>query len=206
MTVQIRLLVLAVFALPCSACGRGSRASLAAGGASSTTSLAHESTSLSPTICPAFLTQGDTAAHDEPTSTALLERGHAAATESVTVAILGAPSERRTEYDKAHGDTVVTLRYAGLEVWFYKGSDGVSELLGGLTLASPHCEVLPGLSVGASAASLTRLFGSPAVQRTVADTLHLQFQAGDPGPVASYINFVVLRDTIRTIQWQFGID
>jgi len=197
------LLALAVLAPGFSGCGRGNHASLAAGRASSK---ADEHASLSTPICPPFLTNGDTAAHNEPLSTALLSRGHeAGSTESVTVAILGPPSERRGEYNKTYADTIVRLRYAGLEVWFYKEDDG-RQFLAGATLTTPHCEVLPGLSVGASAAILSRLFGAPTFQRTVADTLHLQFQAGDPGPVDSYINFVVLRDTIRTIQWQFGID
>ncbi len=204
MTLRIRRPALAILALVYSACGRGNHPSHAPSGASPTTSNAHEDTSLSGAICPVFLTKGDTAARSEPVSTALLSRGHGAgATESVTVAILGPPSERRTEHDKTYGDTIVRLRYAGLEVGFYK--DG-AEILAGLTLTSPHCEVFPGLSVGASAASLSRLFGAPAFQHAVADSLILQFQAGEPGPVASYINFVVLRDTIRTIQWQFGID
>jgi hypothetical protein len=206
-TVSIRLLALVVLALVWSACRRGGNASPAAGGRSSTTSLVHESAS--DTICPTFLTKGETAARNESSGTALLRRGHkAGASESLTAAILGPPLERRASFDSLR-DTVVRLRYRGLQVVFYKNSDpadGVREFLAGLTLTSPHCEVVPGLSVGASAANLFRLFGAPTVQEAVGDSLRLQFQEGERGPVDSYMNFMVLRDTIRTIQWQFGVD
>jgi len=205
-TLRITALALVFLAPGYSACGRGRNASLAARGASSTVSTADQRMSRAAPICPSFLTDGDTTAYNEPLSDALLGRGHeAAATESLTVATLGSPSERRAQYNTTYADTIVRLRYAGLEVGFYKEDDG-REFLGGLTLTSPHCEVLPGVSVGASAASLSGLFGAPVNQSTVADSLLVQFQAGEPGPVGSYIDFVVLRDTIRAIHWQFGID
>ena len=157
-------------------------------------------------ICPGFLTKRVPLSDNTSIADALLSRGYGAgANESVTVTILGPPSERRAEYEETHADTIVRLRYTGLEVAFYKEVDG-REFLGGLTLTNPHCDVLPGLSVGASAARLTRLFGAPTFRTAVADSLILQFQAGEPGPVDSYIFFVVRRDTIRAIGWQFGID
>ncbi len=205
MTLRFGLPAVAVLALVYSACGRTNYVPPATQGASSSIASADEHTSLSTPICPPFLASGDATPKNEPLGTALLSRGHeAGASESVTVAILGPPPERRAEHDTTYADTIVGLRYAGLEVEFYKSGD--RELLSGLTLTSPRCEVLPGLSVGASAGSLSRLFGAPTLQRTVADSLILQFQAGEPGPVDSYMVFVVLRDTIRTIRWQFGID
>jgi len=204
-TLRLGLPAVAVLALVCSACGRTDHAPPATQGESSIIASADEHTSLPSPICPPFLANGDTTPDNKALGTALLSRGHeAGATEYVTVAILGPPPERRAEHDTIYADTIVHLRYAGLEVEFYKSAD--RELLSGLTLTSPHCEVLPGLSVGASPGSLSQLFGAPTLQRTIADSLILQFQAGEPGPVDSYLIFVVLRDTIRTIRWQFGID
>ena len=205
MTLRFGFPAVAVLSMVYSACGRTSHAPLATQGASSSIASADRQTSLSTPICPAFISKGDSTPHNEPLGTALLSRGHeAGATESVTVAILGPPLARRVEHDTTYADTIVRLRYAGLEVEFYKSAD--RELLSGLTLTSPHCEVYPGLSVGASARNLSQLFGAPTFERTVADSLILQFQAGEPGPVDSYIVFGVLQDTIRTIRWQFGID
>jgi hypothetical protein len=111
-----------------------------------------------------------------------------------------------TNRHSAETDSIVRLRYPGLEIAFYKATDGGKELLGAVTLTSPGCELHPGLRVGASAAILRRLLGVPTVENNVADSTMMQYEASTEGPVYSYLNFMVLRDTIRAIEWQFGID
>jgi len=161
-------------------------------------------------ICPAFLTTRTPWAAKTSIAEALFSRGYEAGDrESVTVARLGPPSGRRAEtvnsLQSAAVDSIIRLRYPGLEVTFDKTTDGGKELLGAVTLTSRRCEVYPGLSVGASAITLRRVFGAPTVQSVVADSTIMQYEAVK-GPVYSYLNFTVVRDTIRVIQWQFGID
>jgi len=161
-------------------------------------------------VCPEFLTLGaGSRGRSAPPAAELLKRGlNAGDTEAATVALLGRPAERRVDtFTNRHTpqtDSIVRLRYPGLEVAFYKTSE--AEFLGAVTLTSPGCEVLPGLSVGAPAAVLPKLLGAPAMDNVRGDSLIVQFELPDEAPVRSYLNVTALRDTIRVIQWQFGID
>ena len=96
-----------------------------------------------------------------PATAELLRRGRKAGeTEAATVALLGRPVERKvdtvTNRHTLQTDSIVRLRYSGLEVAFYKTNG--AELLGAVTLTSPRCEVLPGLAVGCAGCGLTQAF------------------------------------------------
>jgi hypothetical protein len=161
--------------------------------------------------CPAVLAETDTAAGTAAAGAALLDRGRRlGGTESATVALLGPQPERQVDtvtnrYD-GQVDSIVRLRYPGLEVAFYKVTAGGAEILGAVTLSSAGCEVLPGLGVGAAATILPTLFGPPVFRQAKADTLILQFAADSDAAPKSYLNFAVVHGTIRHIQWQFDID
>jgi hypothetical protein len=162
-------------------------------------------------FCPAFLTARDSSEAKMPIALALLNRGYnVGANESAAVTLLGRPAERQVDtVTNRYGpltDSIINLRYSGLEVSFYKSVDTGRELLGAITLTSPACRVYPGLRVGAPAAVLRRLFGRPTFEADRGDTTVVQYEASTEGPVYSYLNFRIRLDTIRAIQWQFGID
>lgn len=131
-------------------------------------------------------------------------------TERETTERFGPPLSREaitvTNTHSGRTDSLIELHYAGLDFGFYKIMQDRRELLRLLTLTDSACVLLPGLRVGGHARVLGRIFGRAVFrQALVNDSVVVQVDLVG-GEVPDYLDFVLVRDTIRVIEWRFGLD
>jgi hypothetical protein len=131
-------------------------------------------------------------------------------TERETTDLFGPPLDRASEtvsnVHSSRTDSLTRLRYPGLEFGFYKIVQDHRELLRMVTLTDSTCELLPGLRVGARGRVLDRIFGRAAFRQVlVNDSVVVQIDLVG-GEVPDFLDFILVRDTIRVIEWRFGLD
>ena len=146
----------------------------------------------------------------QPAADLLARARRGGTTERETTDLYGPPLSREastvTNIHSGTTDSLIQLHYAGLDIGFYKIMQDGRELLRLVTLTDSACVLLPGLRVGAHARVLGRIFGRAAFRQVLMnDSVVVQVDLVG-GEVPDYLDFVLVRDTIRVIEWRFGLD
>jgi hypothetical protein len=146
----------------------------------------------------------------QPAADLLARARRGGTTERETTELFGTPLSREastvTNIHSGGTDSLIQLHYTGLDIGFYKIMQDRRELLRLVTLTDSACVLLPGLRVGAPAHVLDRIFGRAAFRQVlVNDSVVVQVDLVG-GEVPDYLDFVLVRDTIRVIEWRFGLD
>jgi hypothetical protein len=198
-----RLVVSLLAPLICCAACRRSGASNVGSVPDTTSAIArpHES------LCSRFLLAR---AGNQPAADLLARARRGGKTERETAYRFGPPLSREaasvTNIHSHRTDSLIGLHYPGLDFGFYKVMEGHRELLRLVTLTDSACVLLPGLKVGAPARILDRLFGRAAFRQVLGnDSVVVQVDLAR-AEVPDYLDFVLVRDTIRVIEWRFGLD
>jgi hypothetical protein len=122
--------------------------------------------------------------------------------------VLGPPASSsgdtlRNVHDPAIVDSLVTLRFAGLQIQFFVGAAGGNEFPTLVSTTDSSVRLPLPVGIGSTRAELEHAFGRADFESSRSDSLCLQFAVPGGG---NQLVFLLLNDRVRKVEWSYYVD